>query len=286
MERIGIVGLGRMGSAMAERLAAQDLPVTGWTRSGLTESRAAELGIARADDLTALVAASDILLLSLFDDAAVAETLDRLISRDVRGKLVVDTSTVSPIPFRDRIAALAEAGLAAIDAPISGGPEMVTGGTCGIFIGGAAGDVARADPVLAALTERRFHLGPLGAGMVMKTLNNTLLQGYVATLRQILPLAKKAGISLEDAMRILATGPAGNPFLADRLPRILGEDDSVGFALKGAAKDTDVFIAVAAAHGVTIPVLTEAQAGMYAALEAGLGEKDPAALLATAYHKA
>lgn len=286
MERIGIIGLGRMGSAMASRFSQQGAPVTGWTRSGLSADRAGALGIAVARDLTELVAASDIVVLSLFDDDAVADVLDRLLSRDVRGKLIVDTSTVSLAPLKERTGAMASAGVSAVDAPISGGPEMVEAGVCGIFMGGGDAAVARADVALALLTERRFHIGALGTGLTMKMINNTLLQGYFATLRQLMPVAKRAGISLEEVLEILASGPAGNPFLRDRMPRILGRDDSVGFSLSGAAKDSDVFLAIAGAYEVKVEVLEAAKIAMEAGLAAGLGEEDPASLLAGSYHNA
>jgi 3-hydroxyisobutyrate dehydrogenase-like beta-hydroxyacid dehydrogenase len=94
--RVGIVGIGRMGGAMAARLAGQGHDVTGWTRSGLSPDKARAMGIAAATDIAAVAAASDIILLSLSDDAAVAAVVKELCSGDLRGKVIVDTSTVSP----------------------------------------------------------------------------------------------------------------------------------------------------------------------------------------------
>jgi len=130
MERIGIIGLGRMGSAIAQRMAAEGGSVLGWTRSG----RAVE-GVENAQDIEALVAKSDTLILSLLDDAAVAATLDTLMALDLKGKQIVETSTVVPDLLIDRIAHFTAKGATAVDAPISGGPELVLAGNCGIFIG-------------------------------------------------------------------------------------------------------------------------------------------------------
>jgi 3-hydroxyisobutyrate dehydrogenase-like beta-hydroxyacid dehydrogenase len=279
MERIGVIGLGRMGSAMARKFAQEGLAVTGWTRSGRSVD-----GIAAAPDLGALVAASDTLVLSLYDDAAVAEMLDALLDHELNGRLVVETSTVSPQILQERGPALAERGAVVADAPVSGGPEMVMAGTCGIFIGGEPDAAARARAVLAHLTPRAVHVGPLGAGMVMKTINNSMLQAYVAGLRDMLPLARRAGIPLADVLSILNEGPAGLPMIRDRMPKILGDDPTVGFPLSGIAKDNDVFRRVAEAHGLEAPILKLAGEAQQEAIGKGLGDHDPAAAIAASYH--
>ncbi len=285
MDRIGVIGLGRMGSAIAARFAARGAGVTGWTRSGLADARAAELGIAQAETLPDLVAASDILVTSLFDDAAVAEVLDTLLTCDLRGRLIVETSTVIPALLTDRIAALHAKGADAVDAPISGGPEMVQAGTCGIFIGGSAAAASRAEAALAAIGARIFHVGPLGTGLVMKTINNAMMQTYAAGLREMLPVAKRAGLSLEMALSILCGGPAGMPMIRDRLPKILGSDPVVGFPMTAVVKDHDVFLRVVESYGLHAPVLAMAGEMQRASVAAGLGDADPGHAIAAAYAK-
>ena len=285
MERIGVIGLGRMGSAIAARFAGQGARVAGWTRSGLTEARASELGIARAASLADLVAASDILVSSLFDDAAVAQVLDGLLACDIAGRLIVETSTVVPGILTTRIAAIAARGADAVDAPVSGGPEMVAAGTCGVFLGGDAAAAARAEAALAALGARVFHVGPLGTGLVMKTINNAMMQTYAAGLRELLPMARRAGLPLEMALRILCGGPAGLPMIRDRIPRILGEDPSVGFPMSAVLKDHGVFEEVVRSFGLQAPMLSLAGAAQRAAVAEGLGDADPAQVIAVSYAK-
>ncbi len=278
MERIGSIGLGRMGSAMAQRLKAQGSEVSGWTRSGRQVD-----GIAPAADLPALVAGSDVLILSLYDDAAVSEMLDQLLQLDLAGKLIIETSTAVPALLIERATAFANKGAGVVDAPISGGPEMVAAGTCGIFLGGTDQAAARAIPVLTQITPRTRHVGPLGAGMVMKTINNSMLQIYVTGLRDMLPLAKRAGIPLADALGILNAGPAGLPMIKDRMAKILGDDPTVGFTLNGIAKDNDVFQRVIAGFGLGSDSLVLAAAGQDVAIQEGLGESDPALAIRAAY---
>jgi 3-hydroxyisobutyrate dehydrogenase-like beta-hydroxyacid dehydrogenase len=278
MERIGVIGLGRMGSAIAARMQDQGYQVLGWTRSG----RGAD-GITTAPDLATLVAQSDSLILSLFDDAAVASVLDALLGFDLAGKQIVETSTVVPAILTERIASFEAKGATAVDAPISGGPELVHAGACGVFIGGTEAAAERARAVLTGISGRIFHVGPLGTGLVMKTINNSMLQCYFNGLGELMPLANRSGLPMETAMRILAGGPAGMPMVKDRLPKILGEDDTVGFTINAAKKDNDVFQRVVQSYGLTSDTLKASGARQAQAINAGLGEADPAALVKFAY---
>lgn len=278
MERIGVIGLGRMGCAIAQRMSAQGVVVRGWTRSG----RSVE-GVEAAPDLKTLAEDSDTLILSLFGNEAVEEVLDQLLMLDLQGKQIIETSTVTPDLLKDRIEPIARQGASAVDAPISGGPELVLAGRCGVFIGGDEPSVARARDALAAISERIMHVGPLGTGLVMKAINNTMVQAYLAGLYDLMPLAKRAGLPLETALRILCGGPAGMPLIADRIPKVLGEDSEVGFALKAALKDNAVFQQMIVSAGLSSPVLTNFGALEAAITEAGLLESDPAALVRLAY---
>ncbi|EBA13353.1 NAD(P)-dependent oxidoreductase [Roseobacter sp. CCS2] len=280
MERIGVIGLGRMGSAIARRMQAQGHQVTGWTRSGRTVE-----GVEIADSLGTLVAQSNTLILSLLNDEAVASILDSCLEMNLTGKQIIETSTVVPTILKDRIERITAKGATAVDAPISGGPELVLAGACGVFIGGDAAAAARAQTTIAGFSGRIFHVGPLGTGIVMKTINNSMIQCYFSGLDDMMPLAKRAGLPLETALRILCGGPAGMPMIADRIPKILGEDETVGFEIQAAHKDNDVFRRVVQAYGLASPTLDHTAERQRVALDEGLGHADPAALVSAAYHR-
>ena len=281
MEKIGVIGLGRMGSALAQRYASQGAEVATWTRSGRSID-----GIPACADLPALVARCDVLISSLFDDAAVCAVLDQMLACDLSGKLIIETSTVTPSCLTTRIAAIEAKGAEAVDAPISGGPELIEAGVCGLFIGGTDSAAARTMEALRPLTERKFHVGPLGTGVVMKTINNGIAQTYFAGLTEALQLAKRAGLPLETVLRILGSGPAGMPMITDRIPKILEQDTEVGFEINALYKDNGVFQAVMAEFGVDTPTLRAAEAMERKALDKGMGALDPAMLFAAAYRDA
>ncbi|MEJ8563044.1 NAD(P)-dependent oxidoreductase [Yoonia sp. GPGPB17] len=278
MERIGVLGLRRMGSAIARRMQAQGHHVLGWTRSG----RAVD-GVAMVSDLAKVIAQSDTLILSLLDDNAVADVLDACLAFDLSGKQIIETSTVVPTILQERIARIEDKAATAVDAPISGGPDLVAAGACGVFIGGDDTAATRAKETLSAIAGRIFHIGPLGTGLAMKTINNSMLQCYFSGLDDMMPLAKRAGIPLETAMTILSGGPAGVPMIANRIPKVLGHDTTVGFTIAAVHKDNDVFQRVVQAYGLTLPMLAAAGERQKSALAKEMGGDDPAALISWAY---
>ena len=278
-DRIGIIGLGRMGKALAARLAGQGCHVTGWTRSGLAADDARALGIAMAPDLPGAVAASDVLLLSLFDDAAVRDILGRLAELDLSGRLIVETSTVAPDVVRDAATAIEAAGGRLIDAPISGGPEMVAAGTIGLYAGGAEEDLARFAPVAARLTSRLVAIGGLGSGHAAKIVNNVALGGAWQAMIESMRLGARLGLDLETMIRLLETSPASNPSFRSRVPKILGHDREVGFPVAGVLKDQDLFLTVAAGVGEPLPALAAARENFAAAVSDGQGAEDLARVI-------
>ncbi|TDK35456.1 NAD(P)-dependent oxidoreductase [Rhizobium deserti] len=278
-KRIGIIGLGRMGSAMARRLGDHGLHVTGWTRSGLPPDQAAAMGIESAPDLASLCQSSDIIILALLDDVAVHAVLDGLAGTAVHGKLIVDTSTVSPQTLRSRAAEFERSGAALLDAPISGGPDMLLAGKVGLYIGGREEDYRRFLPVAEALSDRIHHVGGLGDGASAKLVNNMMLMGLWQSMKEALQLGGKAGLSRDKMIAILSGSPAASPAMKARLPVVLGETSAVGFPVSGVVKDARVVRDLAGALGVAIPAIAASLASFEATMEAGFGEADLATMV-------
>lgn len=273
-ERIGIVGLGRMGSAMAERLAGQGFTVTGWSRSGVPQQKASALGIAGATNLAALSAASDIIILALLDDAAVHAVVEEIASAHPGGKLIVDTSTVSPETLRAHQTVMIEQDVALLDAPIAGGPEMLLAGTAGFYIGGTDQDFRRFEPVAGVLSNRILHVGKLGDGASAKLVNNMMLMGLWQTMKEAIELGGEAGLSSDKIIEILSGSPAASPAMKSRLPVILGQTDTVGFPVSGVLKDMSVVFEVAGRLGVPTPTIDAACQSFRQAAALGHSEAD------------
>jgi 3-hydroxyisobutyrate dehydrogenase-like beta-hydroxyacid dehydrogenase len=273
-ERIGIIGLGRMGAAMAERLARQGFAVSGWTRSGISQEKADDLGIAAPGNIAALASASDIIILSLLDDAAVHAMLETLTALPLRGKMIVDTSTVSPETARAHEAAMRDKGAVLLDAPISGGPGTLLSGTAGFYIGGSEAGFRRLLPVTEALSDRIHHIGGLGDGAAAKLVNNMMLMGLWQVMREAIKVGSGAGLSRDKIIDVLSGSPAASPAMRSRLPVVLGETEAVGFPVSGVLKDMGVVLDLASRLNVETPAIRASQVSFLQALELGFGEAD------------
>ena len=279
-ERLGVIGLGRMGWALAARFAEQGADVRGWTRSGVDAGEAAASGFESVARIEDIVAASDVLILSLFDDAAVRDVLERLATFDLSDRLIVETSTISPNVARTAVAAIEAAGGRLIDAPISGGPEMVSAGTIGLFVGGTTEDAARFWPIGALVSDKMAHIGDVGAGMAMKVVNNivayTSLQGVI----EAVTVGNRLGLDGKLMLEVLAASPVTSPFFEARLKKFTGQDQAVGFTIDGLVKDARVLLEVAALVGAETPALNGLIRELTSATDDALGERDIAALVA------
>lgn len=272
--RVGVAGLGRMGRAMASRLAERGLRVSGWNRSKVDPAAFDAVGIAICDDLAGLASASDIIVLSLFDDAAVTSVVRGLCAAELRGRLLVDTSTVSPETLRSERGAISRAGASALDAPISGGPELVREGAAGFYIGGEPADVSRFMPLAEMLAARILVMGGSGTGAAAKAVNNMMLLGYWQCLKEALQVGRAAGLTLDAMLDLLAHSPAASGAFTQRLPVLRGQSDAVGFSVDGAVKDAALFSDLATRLGVQVPALEAALASLSRHAQEGHGGSD------------
>jgi 3-hydroxyisobutyrate dehydrogenase len=275
--RVGIAGLGRMGRAIAESLAAAGVSVSVWNR---TAGRADDLPNCRAAPaLDDLVQTADTILTSLIDDVAVESVYDGLFAVPVAGKLFIETSTIRPETSQSLSARATALGADFVDAPIAGGPALLRAAQCLAFVGGTAAAAARARPVLERFCRRVEHIGQAGSGAAMKLVANLPLGVYFQAIAEALALGQGYGLDLERMLGILVDTPAGLPLLARKMPSILGAEEEVSFDIAGVRKDLLVMTASAQRAGVPMPAGTAALTGFAAATAAGWGARDSAQIV-------
>jgi 3-hydroxyisobutyrate dehydrogenase len=282
--RVGFVGLGTMGGAMAANVARAGFAVTAWNRTAGRAAELSDLGVALAPTAAAAAAASDVIVTIVSDTPDVEAVLfgpDGVADGAARGSLVVDMSTISPSATRDFAGRLAERGVAMLDAPVSGGSEGAKQGTLSIFVGGEAADLERARPVLAAMGTTITHLGPIGSGQAAKAVNQVILAGTYLGVAEGIVLAIKAGLDVEALVAALSGGAAQSWVLANRSGRMLANDYPLGFKVALHRKDLGIALQLARETGTALPV-----SAMVEALEAGLigrdhGDEDMSAVART-----
>jgi len=289
---IGILGFGKMGRAIAERLIENGHQITAWNR---TASK-----IDAVDDVTAvanpaaLVGRCEMILSILANDAATEAAYhgaDGLCSGDLAGTTIIEMCTMSP----DRALALAAAvtakGGAFVECPVGG---TVKPARDGALVGMAAGDKAdfdRVRPLLEQLTRRLDYMGAVGNGAAMKLAINLPLMVYWGALGEAVGLLGNRGIPYEQAFDILtdssgAIGPAKmrQPPIIDLLNT--GTSGVSNFAIDQALKDMALMVALARAESIDSPIITAAETTAQQAADAGWAGKDISLLAAWRKHNA
>lgn len=281
--RVTVIGLGRMGAAMAGTLARAgfDLTVYNRTRQAALDV-AATTGAAVADTPRTAAAAADIIVSSLADDAAVRAVYfgDSGIAAGVRPDVIVlETSTIDPGVVAEIGELLDTTGAHLFDAPVSGSVSLVEQGALTVMAGGDKQVIDRAMPVLDALAAKVFHVGGRGAGATTKLAVNALVHDINGALSEALVLAEKAGVDRATAYEVFAAGAGGAPFVQYKKAAFADPDGTpVAFSLDLVAKDLELITGLGDRVGVAMPVT---QAGLELtrqAIAAGLGDYDMSAL--------
>jgi 3-hydroxyisobutyrate dehydrogenase len=280
-ERIGFLGLGTMGAAMAANLARAGRTVTVWNRTPGRAPELDELGVSRATTPAEVAQGVDALVICVSDTPDVESVLfgaDGVAAGARPGQLVIDCSTIAPSATRDFARRLAERGVALIDAPVSGGSEGAQKATLTIFCGGEAEAVERARPILEAMGKTITHVGPSGAGQAVKAVNQVILAGTYLGVAEGIVLALKAGLDVEQVVGALGGGAAQSWVLANRSGRMIANDYPLGFKVELHRKDLGIALDLAREMGAELPV-TELAAELETDLVAsGHAEDDMSAL--------
>lgn len=236
--RVGLVGLGRMGAAMAGRLAATGAEVAGFD---LDPARG---GLPRLSD-----AAAPVVILSLPEEKAVGAVLGALLPALPQGAVIADTSTLSPIAARDFAARAAAAGIAYLDAPVSGGPAGAAAGTLTVMAGGDAAALDQARPVLDRIAARIVHVGAAGAGQVAKLVNNLLVATHLVAAGEALRLGRLAGVEPEALLPVINAASGRSAATEVNLPRWVLPGVESGFTAGLMRKDVRLAMELAQAVG-------------------------------------
>jgi len=274
--KVGLVGLGRMGSAIAQRLGERGCEVIAWDKNA--KATAAQGNRVRAVDGPRAVADSaDIVLSIITEDKGVRRVFtgaDGFLATNVAGKLFVEMSTLQPATHRELAPQVMARGARLIDAPVLGSILTVREGKLVALVGGEASDVERARSVLDHLTRHIAHIGPNGAGCAMKLAVNLGMAVYLQALAESLALGVSEGLTVDQMLGILSDAVTATPWLKGKLAVLRGEPSDITLDIRTMRKDVLSAIATGARNGVAMPATSGALASLAAAVAGGWGEKD------------
>lgn len=273
--RVTVIGIGRMGRALVERLVVGGHDVTVWNRSRPAAEAVAELGARVAGSLGEAVEACEVAITALANDDAVRAVVlgDGGVAGSLPGGAVLaDASTVSPVLSAELAAAVGPDRMVAM--PILGAPSAVVAGTAVYLAGGAPAAIERLQPMLGTLatTVHRYPRAELAT--TAKVTSNFLLLSGLAALAEAFAIGRRGGLDDDQLRALLADGPMVAPGVRNRFEGLLAGHHNGWWSVSLGAKDADLALGVGRSDDGPL-VVAEAVHRQYREAAARFGDGDP-----------
>ena len=275
---MGLIGLGNMGTAIAERLLDAGYQIVVSNRTRAKADALSAKGAVVAPSPGDLAAQVDVVVTSLADDDAFEAVAEQVVSAARPGTVLVDVSTVSPAASA-RVAALAEAeSVGYLRAPVSGNPTVVRAGSLTFIVSGSAETLEEVEPVIRAIGPTIHHVGDGEQARVVKLAINLMIAVLAQVMSEALVLGEAAGVSRQAVLDVMGSSAVGAPFVKYKSEPLLRDDFSATFTTALMEKDIDLVLEAADDAGVELPLAREMKDHLRAAIEAGYGDDDFIAL--------
>ena len=242
--KVAFLGLGAMGHHMAQNILTAGHDLTVWNRNSERTIPLVKAGATSAGTPQEAVRSAEIVCLSLSTPEVVRSIVlgdEGILAGASPGTIVIDFSTIDPTTSRQLGAACEEKQVDFLDAPVSGGPEGAEAGTLTVMVGGHASVFESAKSVLDAVGSNIRHVGPSGAGLSIKLINQMLVGVNLSAVLEAFVMAKRADIDLEVMFDVLKTSAGSSVMLTRNMPDFLMKEQyEPGFALRLLTKDLDL----------------------------------------------
>lgn len=279
---VGWLGAGRMGLAMAGRLIDAGIGLSVYNRTREKAEPLAQRGATLADSVAALRAHDIVFTIVSDSDAYLDVTLGEggLLAGDgPRPSLIVDCSTISTDASKRVREGAAEHGVAVLDAPVSGNPDVVEAGRLAVVASGPRDAYQRAEPYLQAIAKSVTYVGEGEVARTVKICHNVLLAAIAQSLAEITVLADKSGVARHALLDFINHSVVGSMFTHYKTPAMVKLDFTPTFTAKLLRKDVDLGLAAAHALDMPLPLAAQVREITQSLVGIGYGEKDCAALL-------
>ncbi|MGW2917592.1 2-hydroxy-3-oxopropionate reductase [Streptomyces angustmyceticus] len=280
--KVAWIGLGIMGSPMAENLIKAGYPVTGYTLETDKLERLAAAGGTAAASIAEAVADADVVITMVPASPqveAIAYGPDGILAHARPGTLLIDMSSITPQTSIDLARAAADKGVRVLDAPVSGGEAGAVEAVLSIMVGGDQADFDTARPLFDALGKTIVRCGPHGAGQTVKAANQLIVAVNIQACAEAVVFLEKSGVDLDAALDVLNGGLAGSTVLTRKKDNFAQRDFRPGFRIDLHHKDMGIVTDAARTVGAALPV-GSLVASLVASLRAqGDGGLDHSALL-------
>jgi 3-hydroxyisobutyrate dehydrogenase-like beta-hydroxyacid dehydrogenase len=272
--KIGIIGCGIIGSRMGQNWQKAGHTVIGWNR---TSANAQDAGFPLVDSPETLARTSDIIMIVVADPAAlvsVTEGPHGLARTSLKGKVVLNASTVGPADNLRATLAVQDAGGEFLETPFTGSKDGAAAGKLVFYVGGDRSLLARMEPLLLQIGQKFFYFGKIGTAADAKLIMNMMLANLMQAMAEGLSFAGKAGLDTATFLDAYKAN-AGYSVLADmKLGKMLIGDYSTHFSLKHMDKDIRLALERAAVLGTPCPLTERLKEIFSKGMAGGLGEQD------------
>ncbi len=272
---IGFIGMGHMGSHMAQRLLDAGYQVTVYDRTEEKAKALGQRGALVAPTPKELAANCQVVMACVTNDEAQQDVMfgpDDALAGVHGGSMIIDLSTVSPHASRRLYQAAKEKGVPMIDAAVSGSVPQVDQGSLVIFVGGEQTTYQQCKPLLDVLGKNSFYMGASGMGTTMKLVVNTLLGLGMQALAEAIALGEKAGVEKGLLLDVLGQTAVLTPGQKSKLDNVRREQYPTNFALSLMHKDLSLVLSRAYDVSVSMPTTAAAQQMYTAAMAKGMDE--------------
>jgi 3-hydroxyisobutyrate dehydrogenase-like beta-hydroxyacid dehydrogenase len=275
---VGLIGLGNMGTAIAERVLEAGYPLVLHNRTLEKAAPYVDRGATLAETPADLAEEVDVVLTSLADDEAFEHVAEKVLAAAHPASVLVDLSTVSPA-VSARVASLAdEASVDYLRAPVSGNPSVVRAGNLTLIVSGPREALDRVEPVLRAIGPAIHYVGDAEQARVVKLAINLMIAGLAELMSEALVLGEMSGVSREALLEVMGSSAVGAPFVKYKTEPLLADDFSATFTTALMEKDIDLVLDAARQSEVELPLAQHLKALLRAAVEAGYADDDFMAL--------
>lgn len=275
--KLGFCGLGLMGAPMVRRLLNAGHDVVVWNRTPSRVEQARELGARVAESPAALADECAHVVLCLFDAPAVESVVfgDAGLVRGSAVTHILDHSSLPVDQTRDfALRVQREAGVAWVDAPVSGGVAGAEQGTLAVMAGGEASNIRIFEPALNAYAQRVTRMGDVGSGQATKLCNQTIVTATITAIAEAIALAQDNGVDASLLHEALAGGWADSTLLQTFVPRMTSSTPVLSATVGTMLKDLNTIAALAQTHNTAMPVSAATQQLFRHAASTGLEHED------------
>lgn len=276
--KLGFIGLGNLGKAVAGRLLDCGHALTVWNR---TPGQAENMDVAVVGSPAAVTEAADVIFLCMFNSDAVRTVLTQengLLSGNISGKTIVDLTTNHFHDVVDFHTQCKDAGAEYIEAPVLGSVVPAANGMLTVLVSGNEATYDNVRPLLDNIGANIFYLGAPAQASKMKLINNMALGSYMATIAESLALAEDIGVAKANALDIMSTGGAKSLVLEAKKAKLLNEDFSTHFSSALIYKDLQCLQELAFEQKKTVFTAAVAKELFARTFEEGFEEEDLSAI--------